>query len=175
METVIIVIHLMVIVALIAVVLMQRSEGGALGIGGGGNFMSTRGQTNVLTRTTAILAAAFFATSIALTLISRFEENPASILNNVQSTPAPISTDGTAGGTAGAAAAPLAIRAQPARRTTVRGSSTNCRRSRRSPAPRRTPRPDRRSRPATSLRRLRHRRPSKSGRQGRPSLLAGGA
>jgi preprotein translocase subunit SecG len=104
METVVIVIHLMVIVALIAVVLMQRSEGGALGIGGGGNFMSTRGQTNVLTRTTAILAAAFFATSIALTLISRFQENPASILDNVQSTPAPIGTDGAAGGSAGAAA-----------------------------------------------------------------------
>ena len=102
METVIIVIHLMVIVALVAVVLMQRSEGGALGIGGGGNFMSTRGQTNVLTRTTAILAAAFFATSIALTLISRFQESPGSILDSVQSTPAPISTDGTAGGTAGA-------------------------------------------------------------------------
>jgi preprotein translocase subunit SecG len=101
METVIIVIHLMVIVALIAVVLMQRSEGGALGIGGGGNFMSTRGQTNVLTRTTAILAAVFFVTSIALTLISRFEGNPGSILDNVQSTPAPISTDGAAGGTAG--------------------------------------------------------------------------
>ena len=59
METVIIVIHLMVIVALVAVVLMQRSEGGALGIGGGGNFMSARAQGNVLTRATAILAAAF--------------------------------------------------------------------------------------------------------------------
>jgi len=103
METVIIVIHLMVIVALIAVVLMQRSEGGALGIGGGGNFMSTRGQTNVLTRTTAILAAVFFVTSIALTLLSRFEGNQASILDNVQSTPAPISTDGAAAGGTGAA------------------------------------------------------------------------
>jgi preprotein translocase subunit SecG len=112
METVIIVIHLMVIVALIAVVLMQRSEGGALGIGGGGNFLSTRGQTNVLTRTTAILAAAFFATSIALTVLSRFQENPAAILDNVQTTPAPISTDNAGGapaadtsGTAGSAAA----------------------------------------------------------------------
>lgn len=94
METVIIVIHLMVIVALIAVVLMQRSEGGALGIGGGGNFMSTRGQTNVLTRTTAILAAAFFATSIALTIVSRFQDSPASILDNVQTAPAPTTEDG---------------------------------------------------------------------------------
>ncbi|MCB1495699.1 MAG: preprotein translocase subunit SecG [Bauldia sp.] len=93
MDIVIIVIHLMVILALIAVVLLQRSEGGALGIGGGGNFMSTRGQTNVLTRTTAILAAAFFATSIALTILSRFQGGPASILDNVQSEPAPISAD----------------------------------------------------------------------------------
>jgi preprotein translocase subunit SecG len=105
METVVIVIHLMVIVALIAVVLMQRSEGGALGIGGGGNFMSTRGQTNVLTRTTGILAAAFFATSIALTLLSRFQDSPASILDNVQANPAPITTEDT-GGADGAAGNP---------------------------------------------------------------------
>lgn len=103
METVIIVIHLMVIVALIAVVLMQRSEGGALGIGGGGggNFMSARGTGNVLTRTTAILAAAFFATSIILTVLTRFGDRPSSILDNVpaQGTtqPAPIggSQDGS--------------------------------------------------------------------------------
>ena len=101
METVIIVIHLMVIVALIAVVLMQRSEGGALGIGGGGNFMSARGQGNVLTRTTAILAAAFFATSIILTVLTRFSDRPASILDNVPAAtttaPAPVggSTDGS--------------------------------------------------------------------------------
>lgn len=103
METVIIVIHLMVIVALIAVVLMQRSEGGALGIGGGGNFMSTRGQTNVLTRTTAILAAAFFATSIALTIVSRFQDRPASILDNVQTAPAPTTTEDGGGAAAGGA------------------------------------------------------------------------
>jgi preprotein translocase subunit SecG len=59
METVIIVVHLMVIVALIAVVLLQRSEGGALGIGGGANaFLSGRGQANVLTRATTILGIA---------------------------------------------------------------------------------------------------------------------
>ena len=97
METVIIVIHLMVIVALIAVVLMQRSEGGALGIGGGGgNFMSARGTGNVLTRTTAILAVAFFATSIILTVLTRFGDRPASILDNVpaQSTTQPAAPTG---------------------------------------------------------------------------------
>ncbi|MCX5514594.1 preprotein translocase subunit SecG [Kaistia algarum] len=85
MQTVIIVIHLMVVVALVAVVLLQRSEGGALGIGGGGGFMTARGQANVLTRTTAILAAAFFITSIGLTLLTRFGDRPASILDRIQS------------------------------------------------------------------------------------------
>lgn len=81
METVIIVIHLMVVAALVGVVLMQRSEGGALGIGGGGNFMQTRGTGNVLTRATAILATAFFATSIILTLLARYASGPTSILS----------------------------------------------------------------------------------------------
>lgn len=80
MQTVLIVIHLMIVVALVTVVLLQRSEGGALGIGGGGgggNFMSARGAANALTRTTAILAAAFFATSIGLGIISGLEDGNA--------------------------------------------------------------------------------------------------
>jgi protein translocase subunit secG len=60
MQTVLIVIHLMVVIALVGVVLLQRSEGGALGVGGGSGFMTGRGQANVLTRATAILAAIFF-------------------------------------------------------------------------------------------------------------------
>jgi len=94
METVVIVIHLMVIVAMVALVLLQRSEGGALGIGGGGGFMTARSQGNVLTRSTAILAAAFFATSIALTVIARLSEPPSSILDTVPTAEAPA-TDGT--------------------------------------------------------------------------------
>jgi len=83
MQTVLIVIHLMVVVALVGVVLLQRSEGGALGIGGGGsgNFMSARGAANALTRTTAILAAAFFATSIGLGILSGVEGG--SVLDNL--------------------------------------------------------------------------------------------
>jgi preprotein translocase subunit SecG len=81
METVVIVIHLMVVVALIAVVLLQRSEGGALGIGGSSSFMTTRGQGNVLTRSTAILAGVFFATSIVLTVLARMGGQPTSILD----------------------------------------------------------------------------------------------
>ena len=75
METVILVIHLVVALALIGVVMLQRSEGGALGIGGGGgggagNLFTARGVGNALTRTTAWLAVAFFCTSIALTIIA---------------------------------------------------------------------------------------------------------
>ena len=72
LQTILISFHLMVVIALVAVVLLQRSEGGALGMGGGGGFMTGRGQANVLTRATAILAALFFATSLGLTLLARY-------------------------------------------------------------------------------------------------------
>ncbi len=103
MTTVLIVIHLMVVLGLIALVLLQRSEGGALGMGGGGGggggMMSGRGVGNLLTRTTGILAVAFFATSIGLTLLARLESSPTDVLNQlpgsdaVQSAPA-VPTDG---------------------------------------------------------------------------------
>ena len=73
MQTVLLVIHLIIALALIGAVLLQRSEGGALGIGsggGGGNLFSARGVGNALTRTTAILALCFFITSIGLTLMA---------------------------------------------------------------------------------------------------------
>jgi preprotein translocase subunit SecG len=73
MLTVLLVVHLIIAIALIAVVLLQRSEGGALGIGGGGagSLFSARGVGNTLTRTTAILAVIFFFTSIGLTLLAK--------------------------------------------------------------------------------------------------------
>jgi preprotein translocase subunit SecG len=74
MTTVLLIIHLFVTLALIGVVLIQRSEGGGLGIGtsqGMGAFMSGRGTANLLTRTTAILAALFFALSLTLALLNR--------------------------------------------------------------------------------------------------------
>ena len=74
MQEVLLVVHLLVALGLIGVVLLQRSEGGALGIGGGGggggNLFSARGVGNALTRTTAYLAVAFFATSIGLTVLA---------------------------------------------------------------------------------------------------------
>jgi preprotein translocase subunit SecG len=86
METVIIVIHLMVVIALVAVVLVQRSEGGGLGIGGGSGFMTARGAANALTRTTAILAAIFFATSLGLSIMARYQGSVADILDNPPAT-----------------------------------------------------------------------------------------
>jgi preprotein translocase subunit SecG len=94
MLTFIIVIHLMIVLAMCGLVLLQKSEGGGLGMGssGGGGFMSSRGTTNVLTRSTAILAACFFATSLLLSVIAGWSRNPASIVRTPGS--APISTPG---------------------------------------------------------------------------------
>ncbi|QPC92894.1 preprotein translocase subunit SecG [Mesorhizobium sp. INR15] len=86
METVLIVIHLMVVLALVGVVLLQRSEGGGLGIGGGSGFMTARGAANALTRATAILAAAFFVTSLTLSIVARYGEKPIDILDRVPAT-----------------------------------------------------------------------------------------
>ena len=83
MITVIIVFHLLLACALVGVVLLQKSEGGALGMGGGGmsGFMSGRSTANLLTRTTAILAAAFFATSIALAVLAAHQREAHSIID----------------------------------------------------------------------------------------------
>jgi preprotein translocase subunit SecG len=83
MQTVLIVIHLMVVLALVGVVLLQRSEGGGLGIGGGSGFMTARGAANALTRSTAILGAAFFATSLLLSLLASYGDKPTDILDKV--------------------------------------------------------------------------------------------
>ncbi|MFT6581049.1 MAG: preprotein translocase subunit SecG [Alphaproteobacteria bacterium] len=78
---------MMLAVALVATVLLQRSEGGGLGIGGGGGgggmggMMSVRGTANLLTRATAILAAGFMLTSIALAVIANQTRAPESILD----------------------------------------------------------------------------------------------
>ena len=94
METVLLVVHLIIALGLIGVVLLQRSEGGALGIGGGGggggNLFTARGVGNALTRTTAYLAVGFFCTSIALTVIAT-HRGSGSVIDQV--TP-PASTSG---------------------------------------------------------------------------------
>jgi len=85
MLTVLIVVHLIIVLALVGVVLLQRSEGGGLGMGGGGSsgFMTGRGQANMLTRTTAILAAAFFVTSLLLSVLAGYQGAPSSVIDRV--------------------------------------------------------------------------------------------
>ncbi len=95
MFSVVLVLHLMIVCVLVGVVLLQRSEGGALGgLGGSGGgisgFMTGRGAANVLTRTTAILALGFFITSIALSAMSGGGPAPKSLINGTgDSVPGP--------------------------------------------------------------------------------------
>src|SRR6266851_4074481 len=81
MQTVVIVVHLMIVATLIATVLLQKSEGGGLGVGGGAGFMSSRGTANLLTRTTAVLAAGFFLTSLFLSWYASYDRKPSSIID----------------------------------------------------------------------------------------------
>jgi preprotein translocase subunit SecG len=70
MENIVLLIHIILAVILIIVILIQRAEGGALGIGGGNDGMSPRGTGDILTRITAIIATMFIITSITLAIIS---------------------------------------------------------------------------------------------------------
>lgn len=95
MQLILLVVHMMIAAALVGVVLMQKSEGGALGIGGGGGggFMTGRGTANLLTRTTSVLAAAFFASSLGLTLLAQHGQPTGSVLDKI----APVSAPATPG------------------------------------------------------------------------------
>ncbi|MEQ8227275.1 MAG: preprotein translocase subunit SecG [Rhodospirillales bacterium] len=100
MENVILVIHLLLAIGLVGVVLLQRSEGGGLGIGGSGGgggmsgFMTGRATADLLTRTTAILATAFMVTSLMLAIIAAHDRKAAtgSILDQPAAT-APASSE----------------------------------------------------------------------------------
>lgn len=111
MTTVLLVVHLMIAAGLVGVVLLQKSEGGALGMGGGGGggFLTGRGTANLLTRVTAGLAAAFFTTSILLTILGgRGGEASRSLLDTAPAS-APVGTTSPAPG----AAAPSAPESAP--------------------------------------------------------------
>ena len=95
MEAVVLIVHLLIAISLIGVVLVQKSEGGGLGIGGGGGaggMMSARGTANLLTRTTAVLAGAFMLTSLVLAIMAGGQNRPRSIIDQMpppqQSAPA---------------------------------------------------------------------------------------
>ncbi len=115
MMSVLIVIHLLVVIALVGVVLLQRSEGGALGTGGGGGFMTGRGQANALSRATAILGALFFASALLMSILAGWNRASRSVID--ETAPAKSSTQKAAepnlldqlkGGNAPAAPAPAA-------------------------------------------------------------------
>ncbi len=117
MIAVLLIIHLFVTLALIGVVLIQRSEGGGLGIGssqGMGAFMSGRGTANLLTRTTAILATIFMVLSLTLALLNRGTTGVGgSLLEAPASAPAPAQPPGPSGSLP-AAPAPAPAPAPPA-------------------------------------------------------------
>jgi len=104
MSTVLLLIHVMIAVAMVGVILLQRSEGGALGIGGGGGggggFMSGRSAGNALTKATAVLAACFFLTSMSLSILATHQRGSA---------PSILPSSGGEGGLT-----PLSIPAAPA-------------------------------------------------------------
>ena len=85
MENFILVLNIILAVLLIAVILLQRSEGGALGLGvSQDNFISSRSAGSFLTKTTAIIATLFIMTSISLTIISKEEISSTSVLEKVE-------------------------------------------------------------------------------------------
>jgi preprotein translocase subunit SecG len=83
MTTIVLMVHLFLAIALVAVVLLQRSEGGALGIGGGtmGGLMTARGSANLLTRATGVIAAGFIVTSMTLAILASSDRAPRSIMD----------------------------------------------------------------------------------------------
>ena len=85
MTTILLTLHILIAVGLVGVVLLQRNEGGGLGIGGSssGGFMTARSTANLLTRTTAVLAACFFATSIGLAILASAGSKQTSIVDEV--------------------------------------------------------------------------------------------
>lgn len=97
MTTFLMVVHIILVAALIGVILLQKSEGGALGLGGGGGgmggFMTARGSANLLTRMTGILATLFFVTTLVLALTFKGSQKGKSILEDETTKPtAPVAT-----------------------------------------------------------------------------------
>ncbi|WP_114391619.1 preprotein translocase subunit SecG [Oleisolibacter albus] len=111
METVLLVIHLLIAAALVGVVLIQKSEGGGLGLGGGtmGGLMTARGSANLLTRTTAILAGLFFCTSLILAIMASHGRTASSVFDQTVPATAPAAP----GAAAPTTDAPPATPAQP--------------------------------------------------------------
>lgn len=96
MENVVLIIHLLLALGLIGVVLMQRSEGGGLGMGGGGGAVTGRAAATALGKMTWILAIGFIITSITLTIIAADKSAGSSVLDRVGGATAPASDEAPA-------------------------------------------------------------------------------
>lgn len=93
MENIVLSIHLILTLCLIGAVLLQRSEGGGLGMGGGDGAVSGRGAANAMTKLTWMLAAGFLVTSVALTIIAAKNAGDGSVLDRLGlDTPAATTT-----------------------------------------------------------------------------------
>lgn len=96
MEQVVLIIHLLLALSIIGLILLQRSEGGGLGIGGGsgglGGLASAGTTGNILTKATAFAAAGFFCTSLALAVLAGTHSKPSSLLENLDNPPAVVDT-----------------------------------------------------------------------------------
>ena len=85
MENIILILNIVSAILLVVVILLQKSEGGALGIGvSQENFISSRSAGSFLTKTTAILATFFIITSISLTIMSKDEFSSSSVLEKIE-------------------------------------------------------------------------------------------
>ena len=93
METILLVVLIIIAIAMIGLVLLQRSEGGALGIGGPGAMFSARGTANLLTRATAGLAAAFMILSLVLAILSGSWSDRESVLDTVEEDPLAVEAE----------------------------------------------------------------------------------
>ena len=89
LQTVLLVVHLILALSLIGIVLLQRSEGGGLGVGGGGGVMTGRSAATALGKVTWVLAIAFIATSVSLTIIAAENSAGTSVVDRLQDVPAP--------------------------------------------------------------------------------------
>lgn len=94
MQTILLILHVLFALAIVGLVLLQRGEGGGLGMGGGGNMqglMSARGTASMMTRATAIAAALFFVSSLALSIMVSDRGDSTSIVDDIE-TEAPVET-----------------------------------------------------------------------------------
>ena len=98
MQNVLLIIHLVLALCLIGAVLVQRSEGGGLGMGGGGGVMSSRGAATAMAKLTWVFAACFIATSITLTILAARGSDGASVLDRLAPAPAEAPATPDAGG-----------------------------------------------------------------------------